>query len=101
MKLSVRTNWLRAYAHFVADPNHRSTLACPSCGQKKYAIRNIANPQTRLGYALFWCESCLNGIKFTPAKAPDDVRVWPIDDPESLAGVPAFTHVDPPASQVP
>lgn len=95
MNLSGRTNWLCVYAHFVADPNHRQTRSCPNCGQKNYGIRNIADPESRIGYALFWCESCLYGITVSRAKAPAGTRIWPIDDPASVADVPKFTQVGP------
>ncbi|WP_412077636.1 hypothetical protein ACLF6K_24955 [Streptomyces xanthophaeus] len=89
-----RGAWLRALG-LVANGEQQTGIGpCPDCGQHQLELRYIADATSRIGYALFWCGACLHGITISRVRAPEGIRIWPIDDPRSTANVPDFIRHD-------
>lgn len=87
-----REAWLKALA-LITGPGVQSTeTPCPNCGHHTLEVRYIADPDTRIGYVLFWCGTCLHGIRVSRARVPEGEPILPLDDPASVAGVPDFVR---------
>jgi hypothetical protein len=89
---AARSEWLTAFAQML-DASNR-VAPCPSCGNPELAARYVIDEGTRMGYALFWCNSCLEGITVSRAKAPSGVETRSFDDADPLEGVPRFTRIE-------
>lgn len=87
-----RATWQQALARLADQEAKVDTIACLDCGQLRLQVRYIVNPDTRVGYALFWCSSCLHGISVSRVRAPNGLPTWSIDDLSSLNGVPVFSR---------
>lgn len=85
-----RKAWLRALGEFIDHKAGRGVYACVDCGQQGLNVRYVVKAESRVGYALFWCNACLHGISISRVRAPEGCPVWSIDDDQSLAGVPEF-----------
>ncbi|MCO5998656.1 hypothetical protein [Actinoallomurus rhizosphaericola] len=85
-----RATWLRTLAKVRAGPGDAVTGSCPNCACDRLHARYIADRESRLGYTLLWCDACLQGISVSRAKAPEDMPIWPLEDPASTVGVPDF-----------
>lgn len=85
-----REVWLKMLALAGSSRQAAGNEPCPDCGQYQLELRYIVDVNSRIGYVLFWCGSCLHGISVSRARAPEGLGVWPIDDPESIVGVPNF-----------
>ncbi|MGW2841421.1 hypothetical protein ACWCWD_26935 [Streptomyces sp. NPDC001493] len=92
--MAKRAAWLRALGQVIDRSGDTSPVGCPDCGHHRLAVRYLVDPDSRTGYALFWCDSCLHGILVSRVRAPDGFPTWPLDDPASLDGVPEFTRRD-------
>lgn len=88
--MASRATWLRMLADAKIGTEDSAQGWCPNCGCEQLRARYIADPESRLGYALFWCTACLHGISVSRARAPEGVPVRPIGDPASTVGVPDF-----------
>ncbi|ELP68265.1 hypothetical protein ACKI1I_00175 [Streptomyces turgidiscabies] len=87
-----RGAWLKALARVADGHDEAGGGPCPACGRDGLRARYIVDAGSRIGYALLWCDACLHGIGVSRVRAPEGVRMWPIGDPASVAGVPDFTH---------
>jgi hypothetical protein len=91
-----REAWLKALARVAEghdpDDDKAGSGPCPVCGRYRLQVRYIVDTSSRVGYALFWCDACLHGISVSRVRAPEGFRMWPIEDPASVAGVPDFTR---------
>lgn len=69
---------------------------CPHCGARTVRCMAMGDPATRIGYALCWCDTCLNGIHISRMKASTAFTLHEWGDKEAIAGIPEFHHVTPP-----
>lgn len=66
--------WLESY-----DASYRAlpappTGACPNCGHRTLRLVFTAQPGTDVGYASFWCDTCLEGVHVSRAVIPAGVE---------------------------
>ena len=87
-----REAWLKALMLVSDGPGEGVGVPCPNCGQCRIEVRYVVDADTRIGYALVWCHSCLHGISVSRVRASEGMRMWPIEDPESIVGVPRFAR---------
>lgn len=88
--MSKRNQWVVALARFIDGELDK----CPRCGSESLRLRYIGDEVERIGYALFWCESCLHGINVSRAGATPAGEFRSFRDPNSLEGVPEFTVIN-------
>jgi hypothetical protein len=77
-------DWLDAYGTAV---NGRPTR-CPNCGKVGLVVRLVADPGSRIGYAVCWCPSCLTGVHLSRVRAPALATLIDISSHKPLDGVP-------------
>ena len=63
--------WNDVYEALPAD----SETACPNCGHRTLRLVFSAKPDSAVGYADFWCDTCFEGIHVSRAVIPDGVIV--------------------------
>lgn len=54
---------------------------CPECGHDALRLVFTGNLVTRIGYASFWCDHCLQGISISRASIPEGAVAHSIKDP--------------------
>lgn len=91
MSKNDRAHWLTTLTE-VLDGS--TSAQCPNCGQSRMGLRYIGDPETRIGYSMFWCANCLHGIRVSRAKAPKSVDFRSFDDSDALVGVPDFVAIN-------
>ncbi|MCL2731843.1 MAG: hypothetical protein FWE15_17670 [Actinomycetia bacterium] len=89
-----RPGWLTALARITDRSGDPQGVPCPRCGRDELALRYVVDPDSRVGYVLFWCGACLHGISVSRARAPEGVPVRHFDDPAATEGVPDFIRED-------
>lgn len=94
--------WVRIAAYIPDYVDNLSELLCPSCKQSRLDYIYCGDEESRVGYGLFWCNACQNGIHISRLLIPEVVpkrRIIYFDDPngskilEQL--VPKFKRVTP------
>jgi hypothetical protein len=78
------TDWIRASARL----DRSQPAACPNCGSSPLRSRKIADPATRVGYALVWCETCREGARISRIVVPADADFIHVGSPEAAATLP-------------
>jgi hypothetical protein len=63
--------WLDAYSEAYDLVPGTPTGACPHCGQRQLRLVFTGDPDRIVGYAHFWCDSCLHGIGVSRTTIPD------------------------------
>ena len=71
-----------------------SDIPCPSCSRQTLMLRYVVSLDSRIGYLVFWCDSCLRGLKVSRVEAPDGVAVRSLEDPSALEGLPSIAYVE-------
>ncbi len=90
--MASRQVWLKCLAVVLSGGGDVQEAPCPDCGQKQLELRYIVEPDTRMGFALFWCNANLHGITVSRVQAPEGVPMRVMGAPEALEGVPEFTR---------
>jgi len=86
-----QANWMRAYLEKASG----SDAACPECGIGRISWRLVADPATRIGYALLWCDECHKGSHLSRVCFPAGLELASLLDPKSASdGVPNIEFVD-------
>lgn len=67
-----------------------TSVSCPDCGARQLALRYVVDPDTRIGYALLWCDANLHGITVSRVQAPEGASIFPLGEPSAVEGVPDF-----------
>jgi hypothetical protein len=90
--------WIAVFDQVYAGPLKIAEEACHSCGATDLRIAFTGDQDARIGYASFWCQTCLNGICTCRLHIPAGVDVLPFGLPaeERRKLVPNF-HLVPPA----
>jgi hypothetical protein len=88
-----RQAWLKSLAA-ARESGETNRISCPNCGRSELKIRYIVDSESRIGYALFWCEACLHGVTVSRVRAPEGILTYALDDPTSTEGVPEFIHLE-------
>ncbi|GGM06656.1 MULTISPECIES: hypothetical protein [Micromonospora] len=63
-------DWLEAYDHVYRTSPGSSDLPCPNCGRSTLRLVFTGPPDMDVGYASFWCDTCLEGIHISRAVIP-------------------------------
>jgi predicted RNA-binding Zn-ribbon protein involved in translation (DUF1610 family) len=87
-----RQEWLRTLAVVIEAGGDTLSAPCPDCGELQLVLRYIVDTESRIGYALFWCNAGFHGISVSRVRAPDEIEAFTLGEPESLEGVPNFTR---------
>ena len=88
-------DWLDVYEEaFEAIPRD-ADLACPHCGHHTLRLVFTGDLDRAVGYASFWCDTCLLGIGISRAPIPEGAVVRDIHLPreERLPKIPNFRLV--------
>lgn len=88
-------DWLAAYSDvYDAIPNDPH-LPCPNCGHRTLRLIFTGDPDTKIGYGHFWCDTCLHGIGISRAPIPDNATMQNIHQPrdDRTPKIPNFTLV--------
>lgn len=96
-------DWRRVYGEVHdALPEHPE-VACPNCGHTALRLDFMAHESDHTGYGMFWCDSCLFGIRVCRTAVPAGVAFHPMGAPsdELRKAVPEYTVVYPPSSTDP
>lgn len=87
--------WLDAFEHVYralpADP----ASPCPNCRHQTPRLVFLGPPGRDVGYAAFWCDTCLEGIHISRAPIPTGVVARSLASPpeERLRGIPSYRVV--------
>jgi len=85
------SDWRNAYLEMVSGRE----VACPKCESGPVSWRLVADPTTRLGYALLWCARCGTGTHLSRIRVPDGLEFVSILDPKAASsGVPNIELID-------
>jgi len=57
---------------------------CPKCQEKHLKYKYFGNIENRIGYEVFWCDSCKKGIRISRVIVPEDEEIVSIDDEEHI-----------------
>ncbi|SDO40094.1 hypothetical protein [Actinacidiphila guanduensis] len=74
-------------------PDPAPHVHCPSCGAAGLHLVFCGLPADRVGYASFWCGTCLTGLHLSRCPVPDGVPMESIDTPveQRAVRVPNYT----------
>ncbi|MFB7337438.1 hypothetical protein ACFC00_38385 [Streptomyces adustus] len=62
-------SWFDTYERVFRDPDSLAETACPNCGARTLRmIFIVRSHEAENGTAVFWCDSCRNGLQ--PLNAP-------------------------------
>lgn len=91
--------WLAVYVGLVDSAPDPRTPACPNCGHFEVCYRFVAEPSSRIGFCLLWCEHCFHGATISRVKVPPGMALLNISEPpEVLAdGIPDIEQAQPAA----
>ena len=63
--------WLDVFQQAYCAPDRVSELACPNCGARELRLRFVLyGNQGHEASAVFWCDSCLEGMPPGPSEVP-------------------------------
>jgi hypothetical protein len=73
------------------------SVPCPSCGRGTVHVTYVGDPDSRMGYAIAWCDVCLKGIYLSRLEIPEGVEMLTFDTPEEkfAAVVPEVDLIQP------
>jgi hypothetical protein len=87
--------WSRLTARIIQGETSTEEEICPNCGARTVRCVALGNESTRMGYALCWCDTCLNGISISRIKVHEDFPLHPFSVDPDLLNVPRFKEVSP------
>ncbi|PWU43339.1 hypothetical protein DLJ46_31905 [Micromonospora globispora] len=87
--------WLDAYDIVYQALPGTADASCPNCGHKTLRLVFVGPPGRDVGYAAFWCDTCLEGIHISRAPIPAGVVARSLASPpeERLRGIPSYRVV--------
>jgi hypothetical protein len=94
--MATRDDWLTAYGVVYDAVPQSVDLACPHCGHRTLRLVFTGDLEREVGYASFWCDTCLRGIGISRAPIPAGAVVRDIHVPaaEREPRIPDFTLVN-------
>lgn len=94
--MATRDQWLTAYSEAYDAVPRDAGLACPHCGRRTLRLVFTGDLDRGVGYASFWCDTCLQGIGISRAPIPGGAVVQDIRVPagEREPRIPNFTLVN-------
>lgn len=87
--------WLAAYVDAYESLPGPVGGGCPNCGAGTLNLVFTGLVEDRVGYASFWCSTCLFGIHLSRVAVPDGVPMDSVYTPvqERSADIPNYTVV--------
>ncbi|MBP1047602.1 hypothetical protein I6N96_15045 [Enterococcus sp. BWM-S5] len=92
--------WVQTASCVPEHVKELSALSCPSCSAPALDYHYCGDRETSIGYGLFWCNACKNGLHLSRLKILDTVPEGKISYFDELEGaedtstcVPDFKHV--------
>ena len=83
--------WAKAYVGKLDGRKPR----CPECGKGPISWRLAGDPESRVGYAILWCEACRKGCHLSRVQFPGGVSFLPMSDGDDVVrGIPEIELVD-------
>lgn len=76
--------WLAAYSAAYDSIPRDSALSCPNCANQTLRLVFTGDPDRMIGYAHFWCDTCLEGIGVSRAPIPEGAIMQNIHDPRQV-----------------
>jgi hypothetical protein len=73
--------WLVAYDEVYAALPDAADVACPNCGHHTLRLVFTGDLDRAVGFASFWCDTCLQGVSISRAPIPDGAIVKDIHLP--------------------
>ncbi len=61
------------------------SAACPHCGSRSLDLQYIADPESRTGWGLIWCKSCLHGLRLYRLSVRPGVPFLPLEAADQIA----------------
>jgi hypothetical protein len=70
--------------------------ACPNCGHRTLRLVFSAKPASAIGYAEFWCDTCLEGLDVSRVVVPEGavVRDTSLPEEERRPQIPDYRPVN-------
>ena len=62
--------WLAAFDEVYRTLPADEKTACPNCGHRTLRLVFTAKPDADVGYAAFWCDTCLQGVHISRSAIP-------------------------------
>jgi hypothetical protein len=89
--------WMDAFSRVHEAAPADVAVGCPSCGKGKVRVSYTGDPESRIGYAIAWCDVCLRGIYLSRVRIPDgvDMLTFESTDAERDAVVPDVELIAP------
>ncbi len=72
---------------FLVQPWKEESVHCPECGDHAIDYEFVGDLETRMGYCLVWCNSCLVGINISRTKVPNDAEMISFEQVENGEGI--------------
>lgn len=84
--------WNDVYDALPAEPQG----ACPNCGHHTLRVVFSAKPDSAIGYAAFWCDTCMEGLHISRVVIPEraDVRDTSLPSDEREPAIPDYRPVN-------
>lgn len=97
MKHPSYTAWQKAYGDYYQALPSRPDSECPNCGHRTLRLEFVAAADERIGWAAFWCDTCMLGITTSRTHVPTGVPFHPIGTPwpKLQEFIPDFVMVEP------
>jgi len=89
--------WIQAYERVYLALPKSIRIPCPNCGQATLRLQLTGNPETHVGFASFWCTTCMLGISTGRCNIPHGVDMLSFDlpDEEWSRHVPQYKVIPP------
>jgi hypothetical protein len=75
--------WMSAFSRIHDAAPADADVACPSCDKGRVRVSYTGDPQSRIGYAIAWCDVCLHGIHLSRVRIPDGVEMLTFESTEA------------------
>lgn len=87
--------WFDAFTRIRDAWPTKISVSCPGCGEGSVQVSYTGDPETRIGYAIAWCESCKRGIYLSRVAIPPGAEMLTFDatDQERDAAVPPDVYL--------
>lgn len=73
------SDWLKIYIDLIEN----NEAVCPNCNSNQINVKLAGDSKNMMGFGVVWCQKCLNGIRLSRIKIPENISFTPIDKAES------------------
>ncbi|MGW6058721.1 hypothetical protein [Streptomyces sp. NPDC055189] len=72
-------DWTSAYERAYEEPSAVRDIECPNCTNRTLVLVFSEKLEGGIGYASFWCDTCMYGIHLSRTQIPDVAEVITLD----------------------